>query len=516
MRFKFKASLALLSVFALGALAVRADEIEIPKTHINYAALDKLGWKLGCQAYTFREFTLFETIDILKSLDIHYIELYPGQKLSKEHPDLIDWNLSNERMAELHKKLDEAKIKVTNFGVTPLTNDEKQCRQTFDFAKKLGCGTVVSEPPAEAFELVDRLANEYQINVAIHDHPKPSTYWNPDFVLKACEGRSNRIGSCSDVGHWLRSGLVPLDCIKKLKGHIISLHFKDINQEMHDVPWGTGECNIAGIMREVQQQGIHPVFSAEYEINHGNELIANVAKSYNYFSDVATVLAQEMDAPKAGDQLIKPVAENKLTKSERQAGWKLLFDGKTTTGWRTYHKPTLSNGWQVVNGILTCVEPGHGDVMTVDEFSDFDLELDFIIPAQGNSGVIYRCDETYATCWQTGVECQIIDNAWKAGLEPGQKCGAAYEIVPPFKDAANPVGEWNHLRIVANGPHVEHWLNGEKVAEYEQGSPEFKDIVSKAKFNKFPKFGTLMKGHICLQDHGANVQFKNIKIREIK
>jgi hypothetical protein len=146
----------------------------------------------------------------------------------------------------------------------------------------------------------------------------------------------------------------------------------------------------------------------------------------------------------------------------------------------------------------------------------FDLQLDFKIPPQGNSGVIYRCDETYGVSWGTGVECQIIDNAWKAGLEPGQKCGAAYEICPPFQDTAKPVGQWNHLRILANGPHVEHWLNGVKVAEYEQGSDQFKDIVAHAKFKQFPKFGTLMKGHIALQDHGANVQFRNIKIKEIQ
>jgi sugar phosphate isomerase/epimerase len=495
-----------------------------PTTHINYDALNKLGWKLSCQAYTFREMSLFETLDLLQSLDIHYVELYPGQKLSKEHPELkSDHNMSDEAFAQLQNKLAETHIKAVNYGVVDLPNDEAKARKVFDFAKKLGLETIVSEPPEDAFEMLDKLANEYHINIAIHDHPKPSHYWNPDLVLKVCQGRSHHIGSCADVGHWLRSGLVPLDCIKELQGRIISLHFKDLNDNKEDVPWGTGNCDIKGIMTELKRQNFHGVFSAEYERGHGHELASNVAKSYDYFSQVATDLAKDIsltppppgEAGRGGaDQQGALATDNTLTDSEKTAGWKLLFDGKTTTGWRTYKKPRLS-GWDAKDGILTCITPGFGDVISSDQYDNFELELDWKLPAQGNSGVIYRCDETYDTCWKTGVECQLIDNNWKGGLEPGQKAGAAYEICPPFKDAANPIGEWNHCRIIANGPHCEHWFNGVKVAEYEQGSPEFLAAVAKSKFHAYPKCGTLWKGYICLQDHGANVQFKNIKIREL-
>ncbi len=266
-----------------------------PTTHINYDALNKLGWKLSCQAYTFREMSFFETLDLLQAMDIHYVELYPGQKLSKEHPELkTDHSMSEDALAQLQNKLAETHIKAVNYGVVDLPNDEAKARKVFDFAKKLGLETIVAEPPEDAFEMLDKLCNEYQINIAIHDHPKPSHYWNPDLVLKVSEGRSHRIGSCSDVGHWLRSGLVPLDCIKKLEGRIISFHFKDLNDEKLDVPWGTGKCDIKGILEELKRQKFHGVFSAEYERQHGHELASNVAKSYDYFSEVATDLAKDI------------------------------------------------------------------------------------------------------------------------------------------------------------------------------------------------------------------------------
>jgi sugar phosphate isomerase/epimerase len=502
------------------------DNFPPPTTHINYDALNKLGWKLSCQAYTFREMSFFETLDLLQAMDIHYVELYPGQKLSKEHPELkTDHNMSEEAFAQLQNKLAETHIKAVNYGVVDLPNDEAKARKVFDFAKKLGLETIVAEPPEDAFEMLDKLCNEYQINIAIHDHPKPSHYWNPDLVLKVSEGRSHRIGSCSDVGHWLTSGLVPLDCIKKLEGRIISLHVKDHDDKNLDVIWGTGRCDIKGIMTELKRQGFKGVFSAEYERSHGHELASNVAKSYDYFSEVATELAKDLTAaPSASRNDSGAITtsiyadlhgtDNTLTDSEKSEGWKLLFDGKSTTGWHTYKKESLS-GWESKDGILTCITPGFGDVESNDQFDNFELELDWKLPAQGNSGVIYRCDNTYDTCWKTGVECQLIDNNWKGGLHPGQKAGAAYEICPPFKDAANPIGEWNHCRIVANGPHCEHWFNGVKVAEYEQGSEDFLAKVAKSKFHEYPKFGTLWKGFICLQDHGANVQFKNIKIRQL-
>ena len=136
-------------------------------------------------------------------------------------------------------------------------------------------------------------AGSIGINVAIHDHPKPSHYWNPDTVLKVCQGRSQRIGACADTGHWARSGLNPIECLKKLKGRIISFHFKDLNKlgpDAHDVPWGTGVCDVKGMLAEIRRQKIKAVFSIEYEYNWGNAL-PEIAQSVAYFDKVAAELA---------------------------------------------------------------------------------------------------------------------------------------------------------------------------------------------------------------------------------
>ena len=162
---------------------------------------------------------------------------------------------------------------MVNYGVCGFSNDPEGGRELFDFAKDMGIETIVSEPPEDAFDLLDKLTEEYGINLAIHDHPKPSHYWNPDIVLAACKNHSKRIGACCDTGHWLRSGLVPFECLKKLEGRIISFHFKDLNaRDGHDVAWGTGVCDVKGMLTEVHRQGVKAVFSIEWEYNWDNSV----------------------------------------------------------------------------------------------------------------------------------------------------------------------------------------------------------------------------------------------------
>jgi sugar phosphate isomerase/epimerase len=190
--------------------------------------------------------------------------------------------------------VDEAGIRVVNFGVVPLPNDETQCRKVFDFAKDMGIETIASEPPEEALDMIERLADEYEINVAIHNHPKPSHYWNPETVLRVTEGRSKRIGACADTGHWMRSGIDPVEALNMLEGRIISLHLKDLNQfgvrEAHDVPWGTGEADMKAILQELDRQGYKGTFSIEYEHNWENS-VPEIRESVEYFNSVAEELS---------------------------------------------------------------------------------------------------------------------------------------------------------------------------------------------------------------------------------
>jgi CubicO group peptidase (beta-lactamase class C family) len=209
---------------------------------------------------------------------------------------------------------------------------------------------------------------------------------------------------------------------------------------------------------------------------------------------------------------------NKLTGAEKTAGWKLLFDGKTTTGWRNFRKQTISNGWQVIDGALRRVDKSAGDIITTEQFDNFVLELDYKVPPHANSGIMYRVSEDEARAPLTGVECQILDNTDPKG-DP-QKSGWAYALYQPPPDAKSgkpldatrPVGRWNHIRLVCTGSHVEHWMNGVKYCEYEIGSADWNQRVANSKFAKWPKFAQYKVGHIALQGDHGDVCFANIKL----
>lgn len=254
---------------------------------------EKLGWHLGCQAYSFNRFTFFEAVDKNVSVGLKYIEAYPGQKLSKEHTDGVGHGMSAAARKIMQKKLDDAGVKLQCYGVVGLSKDEKGSRQVFDFAKEMGISVIVSEPGADAFDTLDKLCEEYQISVGLHNHPKPSPYWNPDVVLERCKGHSKRIGSCADTGHWMRSDIKPLDALKKLEGHIVSFHFKDLNKfggGAHDVPWGTGQADVKALLAEIKRQGLRCPFSIEYEHNWDNS-VPEIAKCVEYFEKIAAELA---------------------------------------------------------------------------------------------------------------------------------------------------------------------------------------------------------------------------------
>jgi sugar phosphate isomerase/epimerase len=257
---------------------------------------DLNGWNLGMQAYSFNRFTFFEAVDKTKALGMRYIEVYPGQQMSKEKPDVkTDHNMSSRDKVEMLQKLREAGVKLTNYGVVGLPNNEAECRKVFDFAKEMGIETIVSEPPEDAFALIDRLCEEYEIKVAIHNHPKPSHYWDPDTVMRVCDGRSKWIGACADTGHWCRSGVDPLEAVKKLgkAGRIRSLHFKDLNEfgnrDAHDVIWGTGISQAKAILTELDRQNFKGVFSIEYEHNWLNSM-PEIAGCVAFFRKTAAEL----------------------------------------------------------------------------------------------------------------------------------------------------------------------------------------------------------------------------------
>lgn len=255
------------------------------------ARADALGWKLGAQAYTFNRFTLSEALDKMDSCGIQYVECFPGQTIGGGIEGKMDFKMAPDKI-ELVKGLIKKKRKVLYaFGVV-VPGSESEWRQLFDFANRMGIQVITSEPQPEYLDLISSLCDQYQIKLAIHDHPKPSHYWHPDSVLKAVKGRSKLMGACADIGHWVRSGLDPVECLQQLNGHIISLHFKDLNErsaDAHDVIWGNGVCNIARVLETLRNQKFKGLFSAEYE-HHWENSVPEVKASAQYWKQTVSNL----------------------------------------------------------------------------------------------------------------------------------------------------------------------------------------------------------------------------------
>lgn len=209
--------------------------------------------------------------------------------------------------------------------------------------------------------------------------------------------------------------------------------------------------------------------------------------------------------------------DNELTAEEKAGGWQLLFDGKdASANFRGYKKDKMPNGWVVEDGAIVRKQGG-GDIITKNQYESFELAVDWKISPGGNSGIMFKVQETHNAPYETGPEAQVQDN--KGGHDP-QKAGWMYALYPASVDTTKPVGEWNHFvlkcqKTAAGTYKCEHTMNGTKYVEYEIGSADWNEKVAKSKFGKMPDFAKSPKGHICLQDHGNEVAFKNIKIREL-
>lgn len=230
-----------------------------------------------------------------------------------------------------------------------------------------------------------------------------------------------------------------------------------------------------------------------------------------------TPAAEKSNEGKRADTEVAESNATQLSDAEIADGWQLLFDGISTDGWHSYLKEDVE-GWTVKYGELIS-EGGHGDLITDAEFGNFELTLDFRISPEGNSGIIYHVieDVQYPATYMTGPEYQLIDDkGWSGELTDKQLTGANYDVHPPLVSNASPPGTYNQARILVNGSHVEHWLNGEKVVEYERWTPEWEEKVANSKWKNVPSYGRAKSGKIALQDHGnGTTTFRNIKIRPL-
>jgi hypothetical protein len=212
------------------------------------------------------------------------------------------------------------------------------------------------------------------------------------------------------------------------------------------------------------------------------------------------------------------VSLNGQTISRKSSRWEVLFDGSGTEKWRGFKKDSFpASSWKVEDGALKTIPGEHGtDLITQNQYDNFELRLEWRIAPAGNSGIMYHVSEKFEEPWHTGPEMQVLDdNQHPDGKDPKTSAGALYDLIAPTNKELKPVGEWNKVRLMVKGNHVEHWLNGNKVVEYELGSPTLNGLIAKSKFKDMPRFAKEKTGHIALQHHHDEVWYRNIKIRRL-
>lgn len=266
----------------------------------------KLGWTLAIHSYTFQKFSIFEAIDKTASIGVKNMSISGSVNLLEDGKikKTSTITISDKDAAAITAHMKEKGIDpvFVNMGVVKPGIDEAESRKIFEGAKRLGISVLVAEPEVHdkmeelgpVMDVVEKLAKEYNIKVAIHNHPGPKNfYWNPDTVLAAVKGRSSLLGACADVGHWVRSGLDPVASLKKLEGRVITLHFKDLNEKSlqgHDVIWGSGVSNVKGMLQELKRQKFKGAICVEYEHNWDNSL-EEIGECATFFSTVCAELA---------------------------------------------------------------------------------------------------------------------------------------------------------------------------------------------------------------------------------
>ncbi|MFA6286781.1 MAG: sugar phosphate isomerase/epimerase [Opitutaceae bacterium] len=247
--------------------------------------------RLGLQAWTCRSLTFTETLKTANRLGIHYLQAYPGQKLGGDLAGNFHHTMDAATQAKVLALLTSEDVKLISYGVVG-ARDAAEWRQIFVFAQAMGMDSIATEPKQETLAAIDPLSREFGIAISLHNHPTPSIYANLDTALAAIKPFGPNVGLCADTGHWVRSGYDPVKNLHRAEGHIVSVHFKDLNEVnvkgAHDVPWGTGASNAAGQLAELRRQHFTGVVLVEFEYNTA-DLEKNVGRCVEYFNRAMAV-----------------------------------------------------------------------------------------------------------------------------------------------------------------------------------------------------------------------------------
>ncbi|KPL17043.1 MAG: hypothetical protein AMS26_02480 [Bacteroides sp. SM23_62] len=288
-------------VHCLDGIQFVLGDLDAPATPSNQLtpaveARERLDWRLGLSAYSFKNNTLFETIEQAASLGLLYLEGMNVQRVSDEITGNFDYTLSEEDLIAVRRKFLSAGVTLVSYYIHDIPGDEETCREIFEFGRKMGIETFISEPGPEALDLIEEYCEKYDIKLAIHNHGKDISpiYWDPENLLEVCRERSPLIGACGDLGYWSRSGISPLDAVKLLGDRLITIQVHDLDEagpEGHDVAWGKGALTLDAIIRQLGMSGVKPtVFGLEYSRSWDQER-PEIKQSIEYFNDVCLRMA---------------------------------------------------------------------------------------------------------------------------------------------------------------------------------------------------------------------------------
>ncbi|MFZ1291359.1 MAG: family 16 glycoside hydrolase [Melioribacteraceae bacterium] len=466
------------NIFSQKKLADVKDEVS--KTNFSEVRIKEIPAAMQC--WTFRKLSLMETLEKVNKLGVKYLEAFPGQKLNSNNDEKkFEPGMSEDDMKLVKDKLVEYGITLRAFGVTNFENNETDARKTFNFAKEMGIKVIMLEPSYDDYTIIDKMVKEYNIKVGIHNHPQPSKYWNPETVMKNVEGLDSRIGICGDTGHWLRSGINPLEALRLFKGRIHNIHLKDLDKagvkEAEDVPFGSGKVNIHDVLAELTLQNYKGTFSIEHEREDEQpDPSKSIAKGLDYVKSITYYKG-----------FTEVLGSNENGKYHKH-GWNHYGPGYFDLDENT--------------GVLTS-SGGMGLFWySVKEYENFILDLEYKCHTpQTNSGVFVRVPEVVTSDEYIyhSFEIQIDDDS-----DPSHKTGSIYDAEPVKADAIKPTGEWNHYRITFNGGNIKVELNDVLVIDW-NAEPR----------GKIKDFAT--SGYFGLQNHDsdARVSFRNIFVKEL-
>ena len=474
--------------------------------------------QLGLQAWTFRNLTLVETLDQARTLGIRYLQAYPGQTLGGGLTGKFHHTMDAAALKEILAQAQAKEVTITSYGViTP--KDAAEWTVLLAFAQAAGLQEIVTEAKPEMLTAIAPTVAKTSLKISLHNHPTPSFYAQPQTALAAIAKLGDRFGLCADTGHWARTGLEPVAALQLAAGRIHSLHFKDIaerGKRSRDLPWGTGTSNVAGQLAELRRQGFQGIAYIEYE-HISLALFAEVERCVTFFRSAGAVstsdLTRGLIAP-AGYNLDvhAALASDRSRDSARWPAPQPLFAADLSNA------DMRTGAWAfTAEGVLAPTRPAeakaNGDLWTKESYGDFILTLEFRAQKKSNSGVFIRTTDIVQ--WlHNSIEVQILQGD---EVKPVHLVGAVYDVAAPARVVPIVPGEWNRYVITAKGKSLRVMLNGEVVNKVNL------DEWTTAGFNPdgtANKFKTAYKdmaraGRVGLQDHGGQVEFRNLFIERL-